>query len=64
MGRFKSRIMSFTSDWSNKEAGNNQQLLLKLPTDMSSSVEVKEYLSLSSSSRSGRQALVQPQHEE
>ena len=55
LGRFKSRIMSFFSDWSNKEAGNNQQLLLKLSTDMSSSVEVKEYLSVSSSSRSGKQ---------
>jgi len=46
--------MSFISDWSNKEAGS-EQLLLKLSTDMSSSVEVEEYLSASSSSRSGRQ---------
>jgi len=54
LGRFKSWIESFISDWSNKEAGNNQQLLVKLSTDMSSSVEVDEYLS-ASSSRSGRQ---------
>jgi len=38
-----------TGQWSKKEAGNNQQLLVKLSTDMSSSVEVKEYLSVSSS---------------
>ena len=55
LGRFKSRIKSIISAWSNKEAGNNQQLLLKLSTDMSSSAEVEEYLSVSSSSRSGRQ---------
>ena len=30
-------------------SGNNQQLLLKLMTDMSLSVEVEEYLSISSS---------------
>jgi len=48
-------LMSFISDWSNKEEGNNQQLLLTLSRDMSSSVEVIEYLSSSSSSRSGRQ---------
>ena len=55
VGRFKSRIKSFISAWSNKKGGNSQQLLLKRSTDMSSSVEVEEYLSVSSSSRPGRQ---------
>jgi len=54
-GRWESRITSFILAWSNKEEANNQHLLLKLSTDMPSAVEVEKYLSVSSSSWSGRQ---------